>query len=424
MDMKTKDFTLTTGELAEIGVDFCEKIKTGLKEDGQEIACLPTYIYSKKKFEGNVLALDWGGTNFRASIVKLSGNSAPQVLEELKKTLSSKETQGFTESDLHREMADLIAQLKSLDKSVTQIGYCFSYPAESTISGDAILLRWTKGINIPDMLNKLVGKPLLECLNNYPGIKEKTQFQSIKVINDTIACLFAGLAQPGYDTYMGLIVGTGTNMATLIDKNNIQKLSPSYNGENLVPVNLESGNLMPNPGFNLIDGKYMTEVDKAVDKQSNNQGQQLFEKAISGGYLGGLFKNTFSGIEIEPKFDGEKLTNIMNYPAIYKEEYMEGARNIYVRSAQLVAASLAGLILVMVSYDKKDKSYNKGINNICLAADGSLFWSEDKNGSDYHQLVLQYLKTQLEEFGIGHINVHANKLVNPNLIGASIAALS
>jgi hexokinase len=247
----------------------------------------------------------------------------------------------------------------------------------------------------------------------------KTEFHTIKVVNDTIACLFAGLAQPGYDTYIGLIVGTGTNMAALIQKENIEKLSKEYKGGELIPINLESGNLKPKNATK----KYLTAVDQLVDENSKDKERQLFEKAMSGGYIGSIFRNTYPEIRIEPKFDGEKLTNLMNYPAIYKDEYVVMARHIYTRSAKLVAASLAGLVLVLVLYKNKH-DYDTSINNICLAADGSLFWSDDKNGEDYHELVRKNLEALLSSFGLGHIHFHINKLEDANLIGSAIAALS
>ncbi|MDR1526523.1 MAG: hexokinase [Dysgonamonadaceae bacterium] len=415
--MRNNVFTLSTEQLKEIGLGLQQKIMEGLRKDGEEIACLPTYINPGKDFEGKTLALDWGGTNFRAAIVQFQKGEKPVILENMKLPLSCKETEGFQQEDLFHAMAGLIVQLKHLDTTVTHIGYCFSYPAESTLNGDAILLRWTKEIEIPDMLNKLVGKPLLTYLNNYEGMK--TQFKTIKVVNDTIACLFAGLTQPGYDSYIGLIAGTGTNTAALIHKSHIKKLNKEYNGGDLIPINLESGNLKPK-----YTGKeYLTEIDQRVDEQSKDRHRQLFEKAMSGGYIGSIFRNTFPEIEIEPKFDGEKLTNLMNYPAIYKEEYITVARQIYIRSAQLVAASLAGLTLTLTSYQDKN-TYDKSILNICLAADGSLFWSTDKNGKDYNEWVREYLEKILNNFGLEHIHFHINKLDDANLIGSAIAALS
>ena len=415
--MENNIFTLSVEQSKAIALRLQEKIMEGLREDKKEIACFPTYINPGKDFEGKVLALDWGGTNFRASIVEFKKGEKPLILESLKQPLSCKETAGFRQEDLSNAMTGLIVQLKQLDETVTHIGYCFSYPAESTLNGDAILDRWTKEIDIPDMPKKLVGDPLLAYLNNQEGMKN--QFKVIKVVNDTIACLFAGLAQPGYDSYIGLIVGTGTNMAALIHRNQIEKLNRDYTGGDLIPINLESGNLKPQ----YSEKEYLTDVDEQVDKHSNDPGRQLFEKGMSGGYIGSVFRHAFPNIEIEPNFDGEKLNYMINFPAIYKDEYVATAKQIFTRSAQLVAASLAGLTLVLTAYENKD-NYKTSIRNICLAADGSLFWSKDKNGKDYHVLVREHLETLLQSFGLGHIHFHFNNLDEANLVGSAIAALS
>jgi hexokinase len=408
-------FSLTTDQLKAIGSDLQAKINTGLGKEGTEIECLPTYINPGTDFSGKALALDWGGTNFRASIIKFEPRKKPEVVDVKKRPLSFIETKGFGQEDLYAAMSETIGQLKGLDSDVKHIGYCFSYPAESTIDGDAVLLRWTKEIDIPDMQYKLVGKPLLQYLNAHLGCN----FESIKVVNDTIACLFAGLDAPGYDSYIGLIVGTGTNMAGLINKSQIAKLSKDYKGGDYIPVNLESGNLKPKSTL----GAYLTSIDEAVDKQSSIPGGQLFEKAISGGYIGSVFRCAFPEIEIEPKFDGEKISYIINYPSLYKEEYVSAARAIYTRSAQMVAASLVGLTLVLIDYKGKD-SYNVKLSNICLAADGSLFWSVDRNGSDYNVLVKNTLDELLASYGLGHIHFHFSRLDDANLIGSAIASLS
>ncbi|MDR2473539.1 MAG: hexokinase [Tannerella sp.] len=411
----TDIFNLSATQLREISEDLKQKILTGLSKDGTEIACLPTYINPGKDFEGKVLALDWGGTNFRASIIKFAKGAKPEVLDVRKRPLSATETKGFSQDNLHGAIADTISQLQGLDEQVKHIGYCFSYPAESTIDGDAVLLHWTKEIDIPDMPYKMVGKPLMEYLNT----RLNTKIETVKVVNDTIACLFAGLMQPGYDSYIGLIVGTGTNMAGLISKDSIPKLNKEYRGGDFIPVNLESGNLKPT----CRGREYLSPADEKLDAESNSKGRQIFEKGISGGYIGQLFRLAYPSIEIEKKFDGEKISNIINYPAIYKNEYVATARAIYTRSAQLVAASLAGLTQVAVDYKSED-DFNRSITNICLAADGSLFWSSDANGTDYNVLVTNYLEEILTNLGLGHIHFRINRLDDANLIGSAIAALS
>lgn len=98
-----------------------------------------------------------------------------------------------------------------------------------------------KGVDIREMVGQFVGKPLLDYLNE----KNKIRFTGVKVLNDTIASLFAGLTDKSYDAYIGLIVGTGTNMATFIPSDKITKLDPECHVQGLIPVNLESGNFYP-----------------------------------------------------------------------------------------------------------------------------------------------------------------------------------
>ncbi|MCL1932690.1 MAG: hexokinase [Candidatus Azobacteroides sp.] len=404
--MRNNIFELTTKELKSIADNLQKKIEEGLEKDGTEISCIPTHIIPKKEItDGKVLVLDWGGTNFRAAIVEFKDGKAT-IIETLSKNkkypLSAKETVGFNHNKLHEKMAGWIGELKHLDEEVTKIGYCFSYPAASRLNGDAILLRWTKGIDIPDMINKPVGESLMTYLNNHKDIK--TTFTDIKVINDTVACLFAGLSATGYDSYMGLIVGTGTNTAGLMRLDKIPKLKKEDNGS--IPVNLESGNFCP---------PYLTIVDGLVDALSNNKGQQRFEKAVSGGYLGEIFKTVFMQEKIDYTFDGGALAQMINYPKENPEEQVAVARWIYDRSAKLVAASLAGLVQVSVNQDPS-------IKKICLAADGSVFWGKDKDKKPYYkELVSKELKLLLPE-GVSVTII--DEMSDPNLIGSAIAALS
>jgi hexokinase len=399
--MKENIFELRLGELKQIADNLQEKIELGLEKDGTEILCIPTYINPKEEIEpGRVLALDWGGTNFRAAIVELAPGKDPVIIETKKKLLSAKEAIGFSQNDLLREMASLIAGLENLDNQITRIGYCFSYPAECQTDGDAKLLRWTKGFEIYEMVGSLIGKSLMEYLNNDPAIQ--TTFTSVKVINDTVACLFAGLSDVGKDAYIGLIVGTGTNMAGLMQMSKIAKLN--YKGRGFAPVNLESGNFNP---------PFLTVMDGLVDAMSNNKGSQRFEKAISGGYVGEIFKTVFSDKKIKYDFDGESLSNIMNNPQGQPEEYVHVANWLFERSANLVAASLAGLIQVLLSH-------NENIKTVCIAADGSVFW---KSSETYYPQVANQLKALLPEDVVVTFADEA-KMAEANLIGTAIAATS
>jgi len=403
--MEKNIFKLRTKKLKEIASALQVKIETGLEKENTEIQCIPTFINPKNTgIKGKALVLDLGGTNYRVASVEFSeGKPVIRPDNGWKKDLSVMKTPGYKQEELFKELADLISEIEQEDKALP-IGYCFSYPAESMTNGDAKLLRWTKGVNIEEMVAKPIGKPLLDYLNGL----NKAKFTTIKVINDTIASLFAGLAYSDYDAHIGLIVGTGTNMATFINADRVKKLDPSLNISGKIPINLESGNFFP-PNLTVIDEK--------VDACSDSRGRQRFEKAVSGMYLGEILKSVFPCDTFEDKFDAQKLTNIMSYPDIHKKRYVNVARWIYQRSAQLVAASLAGLILVL-------KSHDSSIKKVCLTAEGSLFWSEDKNGKNYKKIVLEELQKLLAEYGYNDVQVHINKMDNANLIGSAVAALS
>lgn len=401
--MEKNIFKLDNEQLKGIAYAFREKVEEGLSKKNAEIQCIPTFILPKAAdVKGKALVLDLGGTNYRVAIVDFT-QEKPVIYPNngWKKDMSVMKSPGYTREELFKELADLIVEIKREEEM--PIGYCFSYPAESVPGGDAKLLRWTKGVDIRKMVGQFVGKPLLDYLNE----KNKIKFTGIKVLNDTIASLFAGLTDKSYDAYIGLIVGTGTNMATFIPADKIKKLDPAYSVEGLIPVNLESGNFHP---------PFLTAVDDTVDAMSDSMGKQRFEKAVSGMYLGDILKAAFPLDEFEEKFDARKLTAIMNYPDIHKDIYVQVACWIYSRSAQLVAASLAGLIALL-------KSYNKDIHRICLIAEGSLFWSESRKDKSYNILVMEKLQELLRELQLEDVEVHINNMSNANLIGTGIAAL-
>ena len=402
--MEKNIFKLDNEQLKGIAHAFREKVEEGLNKNNAEIQCIPTFILPKATdVKGKALVLDLGGTNYRVAIVDFS-TEKPIIYPNngWKKDMSIMKSPCYTREELFKELADLIVEIKREEEM--PIGYCFSYPTESIPGGDARLLRWTKGVDIREMVGQFVGKPLLDYLNE----KNKIRFTGVKVLNDTIASLFAGLTDKSYDAYIGLIVGTGTNMATFIPSDKITKLDPECHVQGLIPVNLESGNFYP---------PFLTAVDDTVDATSDSLGKQRFEKAVSGMYLGDILKAAFPLEEFEEKFDARKLTAIMNYPDIHKDIYVQVAHWIYNRSAQLVAASLAGLIALL-------KSYNRDIHRVCLIAEGSLFWSESRKDKNYNILVMEKLQELLRELELEDVEVHINSMDNANLIGTGIAALS
>jgi hexokinase len=395
-------FELTDVQLIDIANSLTKKVVAGLQEEGTEIKCLPTYIHPKKDgIKGVATVFDLGGTNFRVATVSVGLES--KVTGSTERDITEMKNKGFTREDLFNAQAKTLNQVDIPNDA--PIGYCFSYPAKSLTDGDAELIKWTKGVNIPQMEGQPVGKPLLKYLNE----NSTSRFTDIKVVNDTITSLFAGLLNPGFDAYIGLIVGTGTNMATFFPSEYIPKIKDMKDWSGETPVNLESGNFYP---------PHLTPLDDEVDAKSDNKGGQRFEKAVSGMYLGRVFRAAFSGEKLDANLSAVDLTRMINNPSQNKIEFVEVAFQIYERSAKLIAASIAGLV-------KNLYAANPKIERVQVLAEGSLFWSRiNMGGVSYAAIVDQHVNNLLKELGLPGTVVTIAQMNNANLIGAAMAVLS
>ncbi len=402
--MKKNVFKLKNSQLKEIAQNLGGKINNGLVKDNTEVKSIPTYIHPLSSgAQGQAVVLDWGGTNYRAAVINIeNGKATISPNKGVGREISANTSKGFALNDLLAMQSEFVNEIEIPAKA--PIGYCFSYPAECLPNGDAELIKWTKGLDIKEMIGNPVGKPLLDYLNN----TGKAEFTGIKVINDTVASLFAGLSNPKFDAYIGLIVGTGTNMASFVNADRIPKINPDLNWTGLTPVNLESGNFIP---------PHMTKYDELVDENSDNTGSQRFEKAVSGMYIGQILKEVFPEDGFTDQTDGKDLTDLINQPENHKKKHVKVAKEIYKRSAKLVAASLAGLIDLLATHDKS-------IKKVRITAEGSLFWSKVNGCKDYNKLVKSTLKELLSEMGHKKIKVNIAEIENANMIGSGIAALS
>lgn len=397
---------LTLEQLADVRDSLHQKILEGLAAHKREIKALPAYLHRPSStLSGDAVVLDVGGTNIRAAWIQLQGGAAElrgasisddAIMQRAKTPARVSARQFFA------QQADLIAQVYS--ESRIKVGYCFSYPAEITPRGEARLLKWTKGIQIDNVEGTFVGAQLHEALR-----ERGKQVVSLPVLNDTVASLLAGvLLAPECTHYIGLIVGTGTNMAGFFPVRRITKLAPDdrdgWHDDDAMAVNLESGNFTP---------PYLSEYDDVLDRSnpSDHPGAQRFEKAVSGAYLPRLFgyivgHETCLQLGFNPAAPDAHagfIANLRDYPGFVGE----AATVLLNRSADLVAAAIAGFI----------QAYEPDRKQVGILAEGTLFWQTP----GYYDRVQQTLT--------GLVASHTTILrcpshVNANFLGAACAALS
>lgn len=373
---------LTLQQLNDICRALVERMTLGLARDGQEVACLPAYLAPPRPgLQGRALVVDAGGTNVRAAAVELIAGKAEIKRGPLTGTLPDGRSTPVDAPEFFGYQAELVRKLSEpLD---LPLGYCFSYAARVEPSGDARLLHWTKGIKVTGVIGQLVGKALREALGS-PG--------EVKVLNDTVACLLGGAfwARADYANFIGLIVGTGTNIAAFLPAPRVPKLDPFWTGP--VAVNLESGNFHP---------PHLTEADEAVDAATDNPGKQRYEKAVSGFYLPQLLHHLCPEVPMPTEATSQWVVEWADRPG--DEPASRAARWILHRSADMVAAALAGVA------DFLDPG------PLAVQAEGGLFWK----ATGYAKRVEQTLGRLLRErtFAI----VRGDEV---NLVGAAAAALS
>jgi len=414
---------VTAAEIDRSGLiaTFLSEMEKGLKGEKSSLMMIPTYVGVNGKIpEGAKAAvLDAGGTNFRGGIVTIP----PAITDKQNQPMPG--TKG--EVDEESFYAAFAAEVKRVLPKATakKIGWCFSYPAEATPSLDAKLDHWTKNIQAPAIVGQYVGKELLKRLGG----------GEIAIVNDTVATLLAAKATEGsktYSSYIGFILGTGTNSAYVEKNANILKLEGVDPAGSMI-INAESG------GF---DKLAQSAFDKAADQKTGAPGEHVFEKMIAGAYLGGIGLEIYKAAAKEGFFSkaaADKLQGLAaletmdfdNFCAAFKKEGRENVLDavfadaddakmarrlglpVFERAAVLTAVHLAAFCIK--SGEGADASAPIAIN-----ADGSTY---------YKTRAIPFANTvcrELDEMLVRQRNVHYEitpQVDDAPMVGAGIAAM-
>jgi hexokinase len=382
-------FSMAAGALGRQRDLFAQQIRAGLASDGQTVAAHPAWLPRPQAgLTGRALVVDIGGTNVRAALVELRGDGGLELVAgPLTAPVPGVGDPSVTREAFFDAQAALVAQLEP--EQGLPLGYCFSYPARVLASGDAELVRWTKDIRVAGVEGQAVGALLREALER-AGI----QIGALRVLNDTVAALLAGAMQPAaaaFDHGIGLVVGTGSNMAAFFPPSAENKLPQAADGASMA-VNLESGNMQ------LAE---LTGWDLELDMASDNPGRQAFEKAVSGRYLPRLYVLAAGDPEVcDPEDGAGALVRLRREGS---PELASLAAGVLDRSADLVACGLAAVLDCLPP------------GRCQVAAEGGLFWKAPGYAERVRATLAALLDSE-ERVEIVHID-------DANLAGAAAAAL-
>lgn len=279
----------------------------GLAREGATMHQIPSYVTAVPDGTetGLYLAVDLGGTNLRICSVDLHGDNTFSITQSkiampidiiTAKHFSdlfaylAKQIDLFLQShhnqllpDSYREEIPSSTSKYGATKQLL-LGFTFSFTFEQQALNRGTLLRWTKGFNIPDAVGQDISTVFQAEID-----KLNLPVRVVALVNDTVGTLLArSYTSPGQSrTLLGAIFGTGTNGAYVEKLQNITKLKR--------PGQISNGEMVVNTEWGSFDNELIvlpnTPYDMAVDKESTHPGIQLFEKRISGMYLGEVLRH-------------------------------------------------------------------------------------------------------------------------------------
>lgn len=414
-------------DMEQVAGLFTEQMQAGLEGRESSLAMFPTYIETGKRLPAGkpVVVIDAGGTNFRAAVVSFDehGNA---TIKKLRKKVMPGVDRDISRKDFFDVLAGYVQDIVGASET---IGFCFSYPCEITPNRDGRLKTFSKEIKAPQVVGQMIGENIKAAFER----AEVDANKHVVILNDTVTTLLAGmtgLEERQYDSFIGFILGTGTNTCYVEQNKNISKV-PVPDADKEMIINVESG------GF---DGAPRGEIDKQFDASTSSPGVQKFEKMISGAYLGPLCLEVIRAAVEEELFSsaaaeklqmiekletkdvsdyiaepsaayspiGEALFKASNYDKAAMEALIEA---MVTRAAKLTAINLSAVVL------KSDKGRNPD-RPVCIVAEGTTFHSLPGLKEKVEKYLQEFLKDQK-----GHY-FEIVQVENATLIGAAIAGLT
>lgn len=216
---------------------------------------------------------------------------------------------GFVINNICIDYLDYIADCidaflteQNLTDQNLDLGYTFSFPVlQTSVSKHDICLRFSKGIFYNSTRLKInrgilkhwtkgfsctgaAGKdPVMQLQDAL--LRKQIPVRVAAIVNDTVGTLLSN-AYSRPQTLAGLILGTGANGAYIERMSNIGKWKGGETTHPEMIINMELGSF-----DNERQVLPVTRFDNKVDRESINPHSQIYEKMVSGMYLGEIARN-------------------------------------------------------------------------------------------------------------------------------------
>ncbi|XP_043704147.1 hexokinase-1-like [Telopea speciosissima] len=307
-------------KLKQVADAMTVEMHAGLaSEGGSKLKMLLSFVDNLPTGDekGVFYALDLGGTNFRVLRVQLGGKEGRVAKQEFTEVAIPPHLMVGNSQDLFEFIAKELAKFVDSEGEDFQpfpgrkreLGFTFSFPVKQLSIVSGTIMKWTKGFSIEDAIGQDVVAELMKAVE-----RQGLDMRVTALVNDTIGTLAGGRYYDN-DVVAAVILGTGTNAAYVERVQAIPKWhGPVPKSEEMV-INMEWGSFRSShiP---------LTEYDHALDAESLNPGEQIFEKIISGMYLGEIVRKVLCRMAEEAAFFGDTVPEKLKIPFILRTPEM------------------------------------------------------------------------------------------------------
>ncbi|KAJ0971417.1 hypothetical protein J5N97_019376 [Dioscorea zingiberensis] len=331
-----------TTRLLQMAEAMTVEMHAGLASDGgSKLKMLISYVDNLPTGheKGLFYALDLGGTNFRVLRVQLGGKDGRVVKQEAEEVSIPPQLMVGSSDDLFDFIAAELAKFVASEGEdfhlpagrQRELGFTFSFPVQQSSIASGTLVKWTKGFSITGTVGEDVVAELTRAME-----RQGLDMRVVALVNDTIGTLAGGIYYDK-DVVAAVILGTGTNAAYIERAHAIPKWHGLLPKSGEMVINMEWGNFRSSH-------LPMTEYDQALDLDSLNPGEQIFEKLISGMYLGDILRRVLLKLAEEAALFGDVVPPKLKEPFILRTPNMSAMHHDKSSDLRLVGSKLKEIL--------------------------------------------------------------------------------
>ncbi|XP_027077717.1 probable hexokinase-like 2 protein [Coffea arabica] len=293
--------------------DLAVDMQTGLISEQSKLGMFPFYSGSLPTGDekGVYYGINLRGDNFLILRAQLGGKN--EILSEFQREEVQIPSRVISADS--KELFDLIAlelsKFVSLHEDLTgktkleklKLGFTISPPVDQAAASSCRGIDWRRLTD--DTVRTQMMTEINEAL-----LKHGVEMQVSAMVDEVIGCL-AGARYYSRESVAALSLGMAVNAAYMESVQEVQKLQGQLSNSGEMAISVNWGN------FSSIHLP-MTEFDASLDSESTNPGSGIFEKLISGMYLGEIVRKVLLKMAQEAALFGDNLPIKLTIPYLLR----------------------------------------------------------------------------------------------------------